>query len=267
MNKAALIGLLFKNPLSVLKRGLLAQQELSYKSAMLSAYNIDQLPTVDMRDLFGDFTEELSSYSFLDGTSPVTDIILLKQLARKFPDCNYLEIGSWRGESIKNISEVATHCTSLTLSPHEMKELGISKGFIDVHGLFSKGVKNMSELLHNSQTYDFSKINQVFDLIFIDGDHTYEGVLNDTKKTFGLRKNASSVIVWHDYGFSAETVRPSVLKAILDGIPREKHKNLYHVSNTMSAIYMEDVNLPTYNTQFPTLPNKKFSVKVTVGEM
>ena len=220
-----------------------------------------------MRVLFGDFKEELNAYSFLDGTSPVTDIVLLKQLARRAPECNYLEIGSWRGESIRNISEVAHHCTSITLSPKEMKDLGIGQGFISVHGLFSRGVKNVTEILHNSQTFDFSTLNQKFDLIFIDGDHTYKGVLNDTQKTFDLRKNKSSVIVWHDYGFSAETVRPSVLKAILDGIPLEKHKNLYHVSNTMSAIYIEDLNLPTYNTQFPTLPNKQFKVTVEVGNM
>lgn len=267
MKTQELISLFFKNPVSVLKKGLLAQYELNYKKALLSAYNIEQLPTIDLMDLMNGPTEEVSTYSFLDGTSLVTDVMLLKQLARKYPACNYLEIGSWRGESIKNVSEVAAHCTSLTLSPDEMKSLGFKKGFIDVHEIFSKNTKNISEILHNSQTYDFSKIGKSFDLIFIDGDHSYKGVLNDTQKTFNLRKDTSSAIVWHDYGYSPETVRYSVLKAILDGIPPEKHKNLYHVSNTMCAVYIENWNRPTYKTAFPTFPNKKFSLQVKVEKM
>ena len=34
----------------------------------------------------------------------------------------------------------------------------------------------------NSQTFDFETINDEIDLYFIDGDHSYEGVYNDTKK-------------------------------------------------------------------------------------
>ncbi len=267
MNTAALLSILIKNPISVLKKGILAQQEAQYKKSLLSTYKIDQLPTVDLFDLFGELDEEISTYSFLDGTSLITDILLLKNLAKRYGKCNYLEIGSWRGESIKNISEVAENCTSFTLSPEEMKTLGFKKGFIDVHAIFSKNTKNISELLHNSQTYDFSKIGQTYDLIFIDGDHTYKGVLNDTKKTFSLRKDESSVIVWHDYGYSPETVRHSVLKAILDGIPGDKHKNLYHVSNTMCAVYIENLKLPTYKSNFPTFPNKKFSVKIKMERL
>lgn len=132
-----------------------------------------------------------------------------------------------------------------------MLEMGLSQGFVDLHGLYSKGVNNITEILANSRTFDFDRLGKQFDLIFIDGDHTYEGVLNDTKKTFNLRKDSSSVIVWHNYGFLMETVRPSVLKAIMHGIPKEKHKNLYHVSNTMCAVYIENKNFKNLRNKIP----------------
>ncbi|MDQ1267155.1 MAG: hypothetical protein QG635_2309, partial [Bacteroidota bacterium] len=206
--------------------------------------------------------EDLSTFSFLDCTSTVVDIMLLKKFAKTYPACNYLEIGSWRGESIINISEAAKSCTSITLSPDEMKKMNLNDDYIGVHGFFSKDAKNITEILHNSHTFDFNKLGQKFDLIFIDGDHSYEGVLDDTKKTFNLRKDSSSVIVWHDYGFSPESVRHSVLKAILDGVPAEKHKNLYHISNTMCAVYIENKSFNTYQTIFPIFPNKKFSINI-----
>jgi len=128
-------------------------------------------------------------------------------------------------------------------------------------------VLTITEILHNSHTFDFNELGQKFDLIFVDGDHSYEGVLNDTRKIFNLRKDNTSVIVWHDYGISTETVRHSVLKAILDGIPAENHKYLYHVSNTMCAVYIENRKFPCSLTKFPSVPNKKFSVKVKADKI
>lgn len=267
MGKLKDIKQFLKHPVEALLRKLNAQEELQFINLLIQDYKIDQLRTVDLLELFSDFEENLTTYSFLDGTSLITDIMLLKKLARNYPACNYLEIGSWRGESIINVSEVATHCTSISLSFHEMESMNLSKEFINVHGIFSKNAQNISEIFHNSRTFDFNKLGQKFDLIFIDGDHSYEGILNDTKKTFDLRKDATSVIVWHDYGYSTETVRHSVLKAIMDGIPAEKHKNLYHVSNTMCAVYIENASFSYYKTKFPTFPNKKFSIKLNTNKI
>jgi hypothetical protein len=267
MKKSKYITTFLRNPLAVIISGLKAQYEVQFKKGLQAEHGISQLPTVDLLEFFDEFNEELYAYSFLEGTSLITDLMLLRKIAGSFPACEYLEIGSWRGESIRNISEVAAHCTAVTLSPKEMLEMGLSQGFVDVHGLYSKGVKNITEILANSRNFDFNGLGKKFDLIFIDGDHTYEGVLNDTKKTFNLRKDSSSVIVWHDYGFSMETVRPSVLKAIMDGIPKEKHKNLYHVSNTMCAVYIENRNFKTYQTKFPTFPNKRFSLQLKTNKL
>jgi hypothetical protein len=111
-------------------------------------------------------------------------------------------------------------------------------------------------------TFDFSSLGKKYDLIFVDGDHTYEGVLSDTRNVFGLRKGPESVIVWHDYALTPDRFRPSVAAAILDGVPREYHKNLFHVSNTLCAVYMENCHLPTSMAAFPTRPNKSFSLRL-----
>ena len=91
--------------------------------------------------------------------------------------------------------------------------------------------------------------------------------MSDSKKVFLLREDEGSVIVWHDYGFNTEDVRYSTLNGILDGIPVEKPKNLFHVSNTMCAIYMENKQFGTKFTKFPSAPNKKFSVQLKAEKM
>jgi hypothetical protein len=267
MSKIEKLALFLGNPFKVINGGLELYREESFRKKNIKDFRIEQLPTIDICDLFPDFSESINKYTFLEGTSLVTDILLLKLLARGFRACAYLEIGSWRGESIANVYEVTDDCTSVTLSEEEMREMKLGEDFIKVHGIYTKGLKNIKKIEHNSHTFDLSALNKKFDLIFIDGDHSYNGVLADTRKTFSLRKESSSVIVWHDYGSSTERVRHSVLAAILSGVPEEYHKNLFHVSNTLCAVYMENNNLETGITRFPSFPNKNFIIKLSAEKL
>lgn len=266
MSKLKALKTLLSQPIRVIKDGIVAQSERNHQRELIKKYGIDSLPTIDLMALCTPIKpeENLRFYSFLDGTSHISDLLLLKQLARKYDDCSFLEIGSWRGESIANVSDVAAKCVSVTLPDVEMEQVEMGGKYIGLHGIFSKDIENIETIRQNSQTFDFNSLNTKFDLIFVDGDHTYNGVKTDTEKVFNLRKNENSIIVWHDYGFSFETVRHSVLKGILDGIPRDKHRNLYHVSNTMCAVYVENIHPSTYQTLFPTLPNKNFVISISI---
>ena len=51
-----------------------------------------RLPIVALEDLIPDFNETLNTFSFLGGGSLPTDIMLLKGLCAKTPNCNYFEI-------------------------------------------------------------------------------------------------------------------------------------------------------------------------------
>lgn len=262
MKTTKALSMFIRNPFRVIKFGLRLEKEERHKQNVQAKFGLTQLPTINLLDLLKNEEVEVFPYSYLAGTSLPTDILLLKVLAKRFEECNYLEIGSWRGESITNVAQVAKKCVAVTLSEDEMRQIGLSEGFVRVHGAFSEGTANIQTIEANSYTFDFDGLNQKFDLIFVDGDHSYEGVLNDTKKVFSLRKDTSSIIVWHDYGSNTEDVRYTVLEAILSGIPEEKRKHLYHVSNTLCAVYIENETFETTKTQFPTYPDKVFSVKV-----
>ncbi len=224
------------------------------------------LPIVSLNDLIPNINETLNTFSFLGGGSLPTDIMLLKGLCAKTPKCSYFEIGTWRGESVVNVAEVAKECFTLNLSKQEITDLGMPKEYADLHGFFSKGKDNITHLFGNSLTYDFKSLNKKFDVIFIDGNHKYDYVKNDTEKVFKHLLKDNTVVVWHDYAYNPEKVRSEILAGILDGIPVKFKDRLYHVSNTMCAIYINK-ELKSSFPEFPLKPTKIFKINTKISNI
>lgn len=242
-------------------------EEGKKKEYVIKRYGYEYgLPTIDLLDVFPNFQETVEPYSFLEGSAFPLDLALLRALARKYDHCRYLEIGTYRGESVANVAAIADKCASISLSDDEMRGMGLSNDFIRVHRFFSENCRNVHHIGCDSRKFDFSGLNEEFDLIFIDGDHSYETVKTDTENAFRLLRDSNSVIVWHDYGFSPETVRWSILAAILDGTPEKKRNNLYHISNTMCAVYVLG-NFDTSFTIFPQIPNKNFTIRISTTRL
>ena len=237
-------------------------EDIVAKNTAVKKYGMPQgLKTIDLLELFPDFQESLINYSFLEGTSLITDIAILKKLAQKFDNCAYIEFGSWRGESIVNMATVTNNCTSLSFSNEEMKAFQLPAEVINCSRVFLKDSKNVKFIEHNTQTYDFTALEKKFDLIFVDADHHYEGVKIDTSNAFKLLKNENSIIVWHDYGRSTENINWPVFAGILDGAPSDEHrKKIYRISNSLCAIYING----NFNAHYPTkyFPNKVFEVSI-----
>jgi predicted O-methyltransferase YrrM len=150
---------------------------------------------------------------------------------------------------------VVKECFTLNLSKQEVAALGMPEKHPDLHGFSSKGKENITHLFGNSLSYDFQGLNKKFDVIFIDRNHEYNYVKNDTEKVFKHLLKENTVVVWHDYAYNPEKVRSEILAEILDGIPEHFKDNLYHVSNTMYAIYINK-ELKTAAPDFPIKPRK-----------
>jgi predicted O-methyltransferase YrrM len=192
-----------------------------------------------------------------------TDIAVLRSLASWFSQCTYFEIGTWRGESIANVAAVAKECYTLNLSVQEMKKRGIADAYVQAHGYFSAGKKNITHLYGDSRNFDFQGLARKFDLIFIDGDHHHDFVMNDTIQVTSHLIHEKSIIVWHDYAFHPEELRHEVIAAILDGLPSHMHHRLYHVAHTKCAVYIGQAwekQFITGTFTSPVMPDRYFSL-------
>lgn len=230
------LGLLIRNPWLLNK--VLEEEYLWQKKVDKQFGKGNGLSMIRAEELFGDFSETVEPFAFLYGGSLPTDLALLKKLARRIPHCSYFEIGTWRGESVANVASVADKCFTLNLSDKEMREIGLNKRYIDLHRFYSKNIPNILHLEGNTLSFDFQSLNKKFDLIFIDGDHRFEMVKNDTEKVFRHLVHEKSIVVWHDYARNPETVRYEVLSGILEGCPKPYHDHIFHVAHTLCAVYI-----------------------------
>lgn len=254
------VSLLVKQP-SLLNR-VLDDNEVN-KRQVVSAYQLEHgLPSIRLTDLVPDIDITVSPYAALDGGSTPIDIALLRGLANQTTGCSYFEIGTWRGESVANVAAVAATCYSLNLPDETMINMGMNKNYVGLHRFFSKNLPNVTHLFGNSHQFDFTPYNGKIDLVFVDGDHHYASVKNDTEKAFRLLKDENAVIVWHDYGNNPGDVRWDVLRGILDGTPEDKRKHLYRVSNTLCAIYTNKNTASRVVSDFED-PTHFFNIRIT----
>ncbi len=224
--------------------------------------NLQSLPQIEFADLDEEFDGTVETF-LLDGSSLPTDLALLKTLAQG--KNSYFEIGTWRGESVWNVAKHISDCTTFNLPKEEIDQLGMPKKYAELHGFLSKRNPAIKHLTGNSSVFDFESLGRKYDFIFIDGDHSYEMVKNDTEKVFGSLVHENSVVVWHDYAHNPEKIRYEVLRGIMDGTPSMFHQNLYHVANTLCAVFLPG-NFQTKKFESPKTPEHLFEVTIGIKE-
>ena len=87
-------------------------------------------------------------------------------------------------------------------------------------------------IFENSLNFNEKNYLNFFDLIFIDGGHTYSIVKNDSEKSFKMLKQ-NGIILWHDFVPGKESAK-NVVKYI-HNISEEK--NIFHIKNTSLCYY------------------------------
>jgi predicted O-methyltransferase YrrM len=162
---------------------------------------------------------------------------------------NIFEFGTCSGKNTMLMalnSRENSSIVSLTLSQDQSKNLSLDKkdNNISIRNIVNESnyekfffsgkkiEKKIKVIFTDSRKFNTIKYLKKFDLIFIDGGHTYSVVKNDSEKAFQML-SSRGIIIWHDYVVGKESCK-DVCKYINE---IEKEKNIFHIKNTSMCYF------------------------------
>ena len=159
--------------------------------------------------------------------------IILYRLADQFmqPSC-IVEIGSYLGASayflasgiLKTKVHSKLYCVDTWLND------GMFEGKRDTWQEFNANVSNFKEIIIacRGKSEDISKtFSEPIDMLFIDGDHSYQGCKSDADNWLPFLRS-DGIVIFHDYGW-AEGVKKVVNDSIASNILKNgiAYKNIF----------------------------------------
>lgn len=221
--------------------------EVSIYKAEIDNYakNIEQITeelnkrTIDLGDFLRKQGEiKCKELTFIPGGSGILDYAFLYALAQKYQCKTYLEIGTYIGESINILTDYCDKLYSITAPRQEKYSMASwckSRNLPD----YSERLARSDKIVHfytDSKVFDYSKIQDAIDLYFIDGDHSYEGVYEDTKNVFNT-KSGNAIVVWHDFRNDVFQYNMEVVNGVKDALG-DKFKDVHVTNSNLCGIYI-----------------------------
>jgi Methyltransferase domain len=196
---------------------------------------------------------------WLPGGTPPQDLYALLRIVRWIEPRAIFEIGTSRGVAAAHLA-LNSQATIYTLDlPEEMAAdvEGYSPGDLqllqsadeigrDYRPFNSDG--RIRQLFGDSRNFDYRPYCAAMDLVLVDGCHTYEGVLSDSRHAFELL-GEKGIILWHDFANLVEVTR--AVKTLARKWP------ISHLEGTCFAMYVRGMEQVPYFSGSPSRVEKE----------
>jgi len=156
------------------------------------------------------------------GNVSMLELMVIANIAKQAEPPTAFEIGTFDGRTTLNLAanlKLPAEVYTLDLPSDELGETKFAlapgeSAFVDKEHSGAKFIgtpyaKKITQLYGDSATFDFSPYAGQMGLVFIDGSHSYDYVLQDSESAFRLASE-NAVILWHDY----QQDWPGVIRAL-----------------------------------------------------
>jgi predicted O-methyltransferase YrrM len=159
--------------------------------------------------------EILEAYNRALGTTlDIEEVASLLAIVKFSGAKKILEIGTFDGGTALNLAANTSsdaHIVTIDLPPTWNGDFSLStpKNYQNVTDRMKVGrrflntphEKKIEQVFGDSATIDWSKLPGPFDVVFIDGCHSYDYVAKDTQNALKYARMGGGLIIWHDYGY------------------------------------------------------------------
>ena len=214
---------------------------------LLSKGNLLTLPRLSYSKVISNSPIEVLEPVDVPGGLTLEELCVIVGIVKQIDNPRIFEFGSFRGRTcinlLNNVPDAQVTTIDLPLdfdasSGEQMHWIAKDKETVLNYerGVFFKKYADLSKsverLFGDSMTFDFSKYHRQFDFVFIDANHSYQNVINDSEVARQLIKPEGGIILWHDYSEHPELA--GLVKAL--HLIRDKQRlNIKQIKRTKFA--------------------------------
>ncbi len=148
------------------------------------------------------------------------------------------EFGTFIGRTTLHLARMNPHAEVWTL---DLPRAANPWRFADRIGTFFADTPE-AERIHllrcDARRFDTTPYRGSMDFIWVDGDHSYKGVKNDTEKAFEMLAPGGAIF-WHDFG-------PDSLELVRYFVKFTRTHPLFHIRRTSVLVHLDGVDPLTF---------------------
>jgi SAM-dependent methyltransferase len=193
------------------------------------------LPECDAADVIPDFSNtvvHIQQCPLGAWSTPLVDVYVVLKAALGFHSKRILELGSYRGETARMLAE------------NTGDDVRIFAVDIDErHGSAYQGLELARKIVRKTGhiSVDLLGAEEKYDLIFVDANHDFDSVMNDTEVAFKVLAKGG-VILWHDYALENYFMGMNGVPEALNHFARTRP--LYAIRGTRLAMFSDRQDWP-----------------------
>lgn len=219
-----------KNRLNMLRKEVRFSQ-LADVSRLRELYLAEIFPDI------GEIPVPIGAMNELTGHANKADMLIVCAIAKQHGARRIFEFGTHVGRTSYHLmqSNEEAQVFTLDIGPDSGLEYGEYIGnFYREKGDFDR----ITQILEDSRQFDTTPYRHSFDFVFVDADHSYNGVKNDTVKALELVR-PGGIIMWHDYAPKS----PGLVEFFRDFTP---NLPLFRIKNTPLLLHIDGVDPLTF---------------------
>jgi glycosyltransferase involved in cell wall biosynthesis/predicted O-methyltransferase YrrM len=175
----------------------------------------------------------LGAINELTGHANKVDMLYVCAIAKHLQARKIFEFGTYQGRTSYHLTYASegAQVTTLNLPPEA------DPRYAPYLGSYFRGTEReafVAQLLGDSRQLDTTPHRQQFDVVFVDGDHSYDVVKNDTEKAFELLRPGGAIL-WHDYAPKSE----GLVEFFRDFT---KERPLFRIKRTCVLLHLDGVD-------------------------
>jgi len=199
---------------------------------MQAASKIQEISLMQLCPGINDVSVPLGCVNEATSHDNQVDMPFVLGMSRFFGARNIFEFGTCTGRTTYYFSAMNPEAKVVTLDlPVQDARAGQGTGS---YFCGKPEALKIHQILEDSKSWDPASYRARMDYIFIDGDHSYEGVRNDTLKAFEMLAPGGT-IVWHD--FAAKS--PGLVRFLTEW---SRDHSLYQIRKTCLVVYRAAAN-------------------------